>query len=170
MRKKSREMSAEWALDVMRKAPYVTVSFTRPDGTPYGVPLSLANTDDETWYFHCAQEGDKLDALRANPRVWLSATTTCAPYYDSLQGSYTLQFKSAMAHGVAEIVTDDEEKIAALRAICERFLPKHMDGFDASIARSLGRTTVVRIKLTEPPTGKRKEYDSEGVEKKWGRE
>ena len=49
------------------------------------------------------------------------------------------------------------------------FLPKHMDAFDESIARSLSRTAVVRITLTEPPTGKRKQYDKEGVEMKYGR-
>ena len=49
------------------------------------------------------------------------------------------------------------------------FLPKHMDAFDQSIARSLSRTVVVRITLTEPPTGKRKQYDKEGVEMKYGR-
>ena len=26
-------MDSAWALEVMRKAPYITVSFTRPDGT-----------------------------------------------------------------------------------------------------------------------------------------
>ena len=36
-----------------------------------------------------------------------------------------------------------------------------MDTFDQSIARSLSRTAVVRITLTEPPTGKRKQYDKE---------
>ena len=45
-------MDAAFALDVLDKAPYVAVSFTRPDGTPYGVPLSLARTDDNTFYFH----------------------------------------------------------------------------------------------------------------------
>ena len=35
-------MNADFALEVLDKAPYVTVSFTRLDGTPYGVPLSLA--------------------------------------------------------------------------------------------------------------------------------
>ena len=40
MRKASREMDAAFALEVLDKAPYVTVSFTRPDGMPYGVPLS----------------------------------------------------------------------------------------------------------------------------------
>ena len=67
------------------------------------------------------------------------------------------------------IVTEDAEKIHGLRLICERFLPHHMDAFDESIARSLSRTAVVRITLTEPPTGKRKQYDKEGVEMKYGR-
>ena len=64
MRKASREMSAEWALQVMRRAPYITVSFTRPDGTAYGIPLSLASTDDNTWYFHCALGGDEVPPHR----------------------------------------------------------------------------------------------------------
>ena len=68
-----------------------------------------------------------------------------------------------------EPVTDEAEKIHGLRLICERFLPQHMDAFDQSIARSLSRTAVVRITLTEPPTGKRKQYDKEGVEMKYGR-
>ena len=66
-------MDAAFALEVLDKSPYVTVSFTRPNGTPYGVPLSLARTDDKTFYFHCALEGDKLDCIAANPTVALSA-------------------------------------------------------------------------------------------------
>ena len=74
-----------------------------------------------------------------------------------------------MAVGKAEIVVDRDEKIEALRAICQRFLPMHMDAFNDAIARSLERTAVVKITLTEPPTGKRKQYDKEGEELKWGR-
>ena len=169
MRKQSREMSREWALEVMRKAPYITVSFTRPDGTAYGVPLSLACTDEETWYFHSAMEGDKLEAIAAHPEVCLSAVTRCTPTVGPLDHSFTLQYKSAIAFGVAEQVTDEAEKIKGMRAICERFLPDHMDAFEASMARSLSRTAVVRIKLTAPPSGKRKQYDSKGEEMKWQR-
>ena len=53
MRKVSRQMDAAFALEVLDKAPYVTVSMTRADGTPYGLPLSLARTDEKTFYFHC---------------------------------------------------------------------------------------------------------------------
>ena len=146
MRKASREMDAAFALEVLDKAPYVTISFTRPNGTPYGVPLSFAN-----------------------PTVALSAVTKCAPTVGPKDGSFTLQYKSAMAVGKAEMVKDRDEKIEALRAICERFLPNHMDAFDDAIARSLERTVVVKIILTEPPTGKRKQYDKEGEEMKWQR-
>lgn len=169
MIKKSREMSSDWALDIMRKAPYITVSFVRKDGTSYGLPLSLACTDDKTWYFHCALEGEKLDAIAANPEICLSAVTNCKPVVGPKDGSFTLQYKSAIAFGVAEIVNDDTEKIIALRSICKRFLPRHMDAFEESITHSLSRTAVVRIRLKNPPTGKRKEYDKQGEEMKWQR-
>ena len=164
MRRASREMDAAFALEVLDKAPFVTVSMTRPDGTPYGLPLSLARTDDKTFYFHCALEGEKLDCIAHHPTVFLSAVSLCAPTVGPKDGSFTLQYKSATAIGNAELVTDREEKIAAMRAICVRFLPRHMDAFDDAIDRSLERTAVVRITLTEPPIGKRKQYDKQGEE------
>ena len=169
MRKASREMDAAFALEVLDKAPYITVSFTRPDGTPYGVPLSLVRTDEKTFYFHCALEGEKLDCIAGNPMVALSAVTRCTPTVGPKDGSFTLQYKSAMAVGKAEIVTDRDEMIEALRAISQRFLPHHMDAFDDAIARSLQRTAVVKVTLTAPPTGKRKQYDKQGDEMKWQR-
>ena len=69
-----------------------------------------------------------------------------------------------MAVGKAEMVTDKEEKIEALRVICQRFLPNHMEAFKNAIERSIEHTAVVKILLTEPPTGKRKQYDKEGEE------
>ena len=169
MRKKSREMDASWALEVMDKAPYITVSMSDADGMPYSVPLSLARTDEKTFYFHCAMEGKKLDILSMNPQVCLSAVSKCKPTVGPKDGSFTLEFKSAIAFGKAEMVTDEAEKCEALRAICQRFLPNHMDVFDAAVERSMSHTAVVRITLTEPPVGKRKQYDANGDEMKYGR-
>ena len=169
MRKESRAMDSRWALDLMHKAPFITVSFTDADGRAYGLPLSLASDDDTNWYFHCALEGKKLEAIKAHPEVCLSAVTRCAPTVDPKDDSFTLQYKSAVAFGRADIVTDDGEKIHGLRLICQRFLPRHMEAFDKSIERSLSRTAVVRITLSEPPSGKRKQYDKDGKEMKYGR-
>ena len=36
MRKASRQKDADWAFEVFDRAPFVTLSMTRPDGSPYG--------------------------------------------------------------------------------------------------------------------------------------
>ena len=148
-------MSADWALEVFDKAAYITVSMSGADGIPYGLPLSLVRTDERTFWFHCATEGRKLDILRANPRVFLSAVTRCRPMRGPKDGSFTLEFQSATAVGMAEIVEDEGTN--------------QMEGFEEAVSRSLHRTAVVRITLTEPPVGKRKQYDANGDEMKYGR-
>lgn len=156
MRKNSRRKDAEWALAVFDKAPYVSVSMTRPDGTPYGLPLSVVRKNHDTFYFHCAGEGEKLDCLKCNPTVSMLAVSRCTPEFEEDKQNFTEYYNSAIAIGKAETVTDNAEKIEALRLICQRFLPKDMDRFDAAIARSLDITTIVRITLTEPPISKSK--------------
>lgn len=156
MRKSARARGAEWALEVFDRAPYVTVSMTRPDGSPYGLPLSLVRKDDVTFYFHCAREGEKIDCLRRSPVVSLSAVSRCSPRYEAEKNNFTEYYRSAVASGTAEFVTDPAEKIEALRLLCMRFLPGYMEHFDAAISRSLDITEVVRITLTEPPVGKEK--------------
>lgn len=156
MRKIERQKDAHWALEVFDKAPFVTVSMTRPDGTPYGVPLSVVRSDDRTFYFHCAGEGEKLDCLKSHPIVSLSAVSKCTPKYEEEKNNFTEHYHSAIAIGRAEVVEEDSEKIEALRLICRRFLPKYMVHFDDAIARSLQCTTVVRIVLNESPVGKSK--------------
>lgn len=156
MRKIQREKSAKWAFEVFDKAPYITVSMTRPDGTPYGLPLNLVRKDETTFYFHCAEEGEKIDCIMHNPVVSLSAVSKCTPKYEEDRNNFTEYYHSAVAIGRAELVSDDTEKIEALKLLCERFLPGYMEHFDEAITRSLGRTAVVRITLTEPPVGKSK--------------
>lgn len=156
MRKAARQKDEEWALNVFDRAPFVTMSMIRPDGTPYGLPLSLIRSNRRTFYFHCADEGDKLDCIRANPVVSLSAVNRCTPKFETEKKNFTMYYDSAIALGEAEIVTDNSEKIMALRLLCQRFLPKHMENFDEAIKRSLERTVVVKITLTEPSVGKSK--------------
>ena len=156
MRKAARQKDEEWALNVFDRAPFVTMSMIRLDGTPYGLPLSLIRSNRRTFYFHCADEGYKLDCIRANPVVSLSAVSRCTPKFEAEKKNFTMYYDSAIALGEAEIVTDNSEKIMALRLLCQRFLPKHMENFDEAIKRSLERTVVVKITLTEPSVGKSK--------------
>jgi len=55
---------------VLKEARYVTLALSK-DNAPYLVSLSsFYDPDAECIYFHCAQEGRKLDYMRANPAVW----------------------------------------------------------------------------------------------------
>lgn len=79
MRKESRAMDSQWALEVMRKAPYITVSFIDEDGKAYGLPLSLASDDGENWYFHGALEGKKTGGHQGSSRgLSFSRNPLCA--------------------------------------------------------------------------------------------
>lgn len=158
MRKAARQRDAAWAIDVLRHAPYATLSLTRPDGTPYGLPISLAVAPSGTaLYFHCAAHGEKIDCIAVQPVVSVSAVSRCTPCFEEDKCNFTMHYHSAIATGRATVVQSPEEKTEALRLLCSRFLPRSMNHFDEAIARSLDRTTIIRIDLTEPPVGKCKE-------------
>lgn len=154
MRKSNRAMTSEEALEVFDRAPYVTLSMIRPDGTPYGLPLSIVRKDHLTFYFHCACEGEKIDCLQRNHVISMSAVSKCSPVFEEEKKNFTEHYKSAIALGIVEEVENDDEKIEALRMLCQRFLPKYMNNFEEAISRSLHRAKVMRIRLSEPPVGK----------------
>jgi len=99
----------------------------------------------EELYFHCALEGKKLDLLRANPAVWVSFVGENVAATDD----FTTYFRSAMVRGTATEVTDPEEKLAALRALCQKLTPAHISAFDSEVARSFAVTGVWRIHIDE---------------------
>lgn len=115
------------------------------------VPLSVVR-DGDTLYFHCAAEGQKTDCLRANPEVCVA----CVGDARCPNDRFTTLYESAVAKGTAREVTETEEKIHALRLICERFSPDNMPQFDGAIAYSLPVTAIWRIDVKEW-TGKAKQ-------------
>ena len=72
MRRSDRATTAEKAWEILEKAEYMTLSMMGAEGVPYGVTLSFARVG-ESLYFHCANEGYKLDSLRKNPAVCVNA-------------------------------------------------------------------------------------------------
>ncbi len=150
MRRKDREMDADFAMGVLARCEFATLAMTLPGGNPYCIPISPALVGG-TVVFHCACHGLKADAMRANPSVCLSAACDVSPVPEE----FTTEYASAVAFGTAVEVTDDAEKVAALRAICERYAASNMREFDGAIERSLHRTAIWRIDI-DGLTGKRK--------------
>ena len=125
MRRTDKERDAAFAMQVFRDATYATLSLTDADGKPYAVPLNVA-TDGQVFFFHCAGEGKKLEILQQNPAVCLSAVSYVAIVPEEL----TTHYRSAVAKGTAEIVTNLAEKAHALRLITEFFAPEQVSMLD----------------------------------------
>ncbi len=144
MRRKDREMPPEFGLWVADKCEYGVAAMIDESGMPYAAALNLAR-DGQSLYFHCAGQGKKTDCLRKNPQVCISFVTGTQLQPEK----FTTKFQSAVIRGKAVEVTSDQEKIRALRVICLKLAPSNMADFDNAIQRSLNRTAVWRIDISE---------------------
>ncbi len=144
MRRKDRERDYNFALDVIDNAPYAVASFVDENNMPYAIPLTITRIG-ENLYFHSAMEGRKCDILKRSGDVCVSFVYDVEPALDK----FTTYYKSAIVKGKAVEITDINEKIEALRALCERFCPSNMPDFDNAIARSISRTAIYKISMDE---------------------
>ena len=152
MRRKDREKDEAFALAVLENCEYATLATVNPDGTPYCIPISPV-LSGKNIYFHCALEGMKLDNIGHNANVCISAVghTKLVP------DKFTTEFESAVAFGKCVLVNNEDEKIHALRLICEKYAKSNLVNFDNAIKRSLSRTGIGRITI-DSITGKAKKY------------
>ena len=79
------------------------------DSGPYVVPINYV-LDGESIFSHCLP-GRKLEALRANPRACLQVDEVIDAYH----------WRSAIAFGDFEEVTDSDEHDRAVRTLLARF-------------------------------------------------
>lgn len=141
MRKKNREISAEKAMDILISCPWGTLSMQGDDGYPYGVPVNFVVMNGAI-YIHCAQEGHKLDAIRACSKVCFSAVAKA----DILSAEFSTGFASAIAFGAAREV-DGDEKVRALLGFIEKYSPDHLEAGAAYVHRAAAATNMIRIDI-----------------------
>ena len=129
MRRYDRQTSLEEAWKILENADYMTLSMHGADGAPYGVSLSFVRVGSAL-YFHCAHEGYKLESLRKNPAVCVTAVER----QQTLAEAFSVAYRSAVAFGAARRVEDAGEKQAALLALCKKYAPDNA-GAEAYIAQ-----------------------------------
>lgn len=144
MRRKDREMDKAFALSVADKCEYAVLSLITPEGKPYAVALSVVR-DGENMYFHCAMQGEKIDCMRANP----NGCMVCVGDTELVPENFTTKFESAIIKGKLSEVTEADEKIHALKILCEKFAPTNMSDFNNAINQSLSRTAIWKMSIDE---------------------
>lgn len=148
MRKSKLEMTQEDAYHAFDESPYATLTCIKPNGMPYAVHLSIARSNN-TLYFHCATEGEKIDALKHHANVCVASVKQYA--YANLSTYYI----SVIIEGSAKEVHEEQEKIEALRLITKRFVPDQLRSFDEEVVKCLSLCSVYKIEI-DSITGKKK--------------
>ena len=110
------------------------------DDYPYAVPINYVYHGG-CIYIHCARQGHKLDAIRRNPKCSLCIIDKD----DVVPEEFTSYFRSVIAFGQAEIVTDEKGMVDALRILSDKYSP----GIDPTdeINKCIKNVCIVRINI-----------------------
>lgn len=147
MRRNDRAQNRDFSLSLIDHCPHGIMAVSTGEATPYCLPLSFVRTGDDL-YFHCAQEGRKVELLRRFPRVCVTFVGDDRPAFVA-PAMYTTYFQSAIVTGTASEVTDPGEKAQALRALCRKLTPDAMSGFEQAVEKSLSVTAVWKVHMDE---------------------
>lgn len=131
MRRHKQLLNAEETAAVLHKGTSGVLALSGEDGYPYAVPISYV-FDGDKLYFHCAQSGHKLDAIRHCPKA-----SFCVIDQDQIvPEEYTSYFRSVIAFGTIRELENDGEKRAAIEKLARKYAPDDTaEGLDAAIRR-----------------------------------
>lgn len=141
MRRNDRQVT-EWETihSVIQKCKVCRLAIITP-GSPYIVPMNFGYSYQEdvlTLYFHCADEGRKLDLIRKNPRVGFEMDCDHNLIPGETACGYGYRFSSIVGTGTVSIVEDVREKQNALS-----LLMQHQTGKDFTFTQKQANSVTV---------------------------
>lgn len=121
---------------------------TSVDNIPYIVPLNFGyeyNNENFVFYFHCANEGKKLDMFRKNSTVCFELDYNHDLIVANAACGYGYKYRSVIGTGKVEFITEVEDKIHMLKC-----LMKHQTTKDFTFTNEqASAVTVCKIKVLE---------------------
>ena len=119
MRRKKQQMPDADAVGVLERGSHGVLAVPGDGGYPYAVPISYVYCGGKI-YMHCAKSGHKLDAVRACGK----ASFCVVDADDVVPEKFTTYYRSVIAFGRVREITDDAEKLSAIRALSAKYCPE----------------------------------------------
>jgi len=117
------------------------------DGSPVVLPTAYARRGD-TLYLHGSSANRSIMAAHGQP-VCVTVTHLDGLVCARAAFSHSVNYRSAMVFGVATLVTDDAERLAALRAVTEQLIPGRWEALRPPTRKELAATAVLSVPLAE---------------------
>lgn len=151
MRRSKQRLDEKRTLAVLEEGSYGVLSLADGEGQ-YAVPLSFAIAVEPkgdgrpggmSVYFHSAQEGRKIEAVRAGSQ----ASFCVVGRSDVVASKLTVAFESAIVFGRLEEVCESEEKERALLLLAAKYASEHEGRARSSIKALWDRTAVFALRV-----------------------
>jgi nitroimidazol reductase NimA-like FMN-containing flavoprotein (pyridoxamine 5'-phosphate oxidase superfamily) len=117
------------------------------DGAPVVLPTGYARVDD-TVYLHGSTGAGYLRNIDGEA-VCLTVTHLDGIVYARSVFHHSMNYRSAVVHGIARRVTDPEEKWFALQSVAEHLAPGSWAYARQPDKREIAATTVIAVSLAE---------------------
>jgi nitroimidazol reductase NimA-like FMN-containing flavoprotein (pyridoxamine 5'-phosphate oxidase superfamily) len=118
------------------------------DGQPYVIPTLCARVDD-TLYVHGSAASRALRELSGGIAVCVTATLIDGLVLARSAFHHSVNYRSVVVLGTAELIEGAAEKEAALRRFVERLVPGRWKDVRGPTGRELRATSVLRLPLNE---------------------
>ena len=118
------------------------------DGAPVVLPTGYGRVDD-TLYLHGSTGAATLRAAAAGAPVCLTVTHVDGVVYARSSFHHSMNYRCAVVHGVARLVTDVEERERGLAALTEQLAPGSWTATRRPDRKELAATAVLALDLTE---------------------
>lgn len=118
------------------------------DGAPVVLPMNCVR-DGESLLLHGSTGARGLREAGAGARVCVAVTHVDGVVYGRSLVNHSLNYRSAVVHGLAREITEPDEKLRALRAIAEHLAPGAWDYAVPLGPKDLAGVTVLAVDLRE---------------------
>src|SRR5579859_6204380 len=118
------------------------------DGQPYVIPTMFARVGDSI-YFHGSAASRMLRNLSDGLSVCITVTLADGLLLARSVFNHSMNYRSVVALGVAQLVDAPTEKLEALRAFTEKILPGRWNDARQPNEKELKATSILKLQLTE---------------------
>lgn len=145
VRRQDRLLNEAEAKQLLQQGEYGVLSMLTGDSSAYGIPINYVWDGQSYLYLHCAPEGHKLRCIAGNDRVsfCVIGQTRVIP------NEFTTTYESIVLSCVAQLVTDDEERIKALELLLDKYSPDDKTIGMQYARQSFGRTAIIRLDIIQ---------------------
>ena len=118
------------------------------DGYPYAIPMNHVYLDGNI-YYHCSKKGHKLDNIKENSKVCVSAVSE----YEFVPDKFTVGYKSVVVFGKSSVVEDEDEKRMVLREVIKTYSTDYIEAGNEYVEKLFKITDVIKV-VPEKISGK----------------